>query len=54
MTLLKTLVKRQGEYHTFEGDDHLDSLRHRDIFRNYVGDVVYRPKDYVHLHTLAV
>lgn len=34
MTLLKTLVKRQGEYHAFEGDDHLDSLSHHDIFRN--------------------
>lgn len=53
-TLLKTLANQRGEYHAFEGDVHFDSLSHRDIFKNYRGDVVYCPEDDVHFPTLTV
>ncbi|KAK0434691.1 hypothetical protein EV421DRAFT_1675350, partial [Armillaria borealis] len=48
ITLCKTLVSQRGKHHAFEGDVYLDSLSHRDIFKNYCGDVVYCPEDEVY------
>ncbi|KAK0444707.1 hypothetical protein EV421DRAFT_1709186 [Armillaria borealis] len=50
-TMLK-LANQRGEYHTFEGNVHSDSLSH--CSKNYCGDIVYCPEDDVHFPTLTV
>ena len=53
-TLLKTLANQRGEYHSFHGEVHYDSLSPAEVAKHHLGETIFCPEDDVHFPTLTV